>query len=112
MNLFYLIVIAGIFASSCSQLLLKESAIKTHKSLIAEFINRRIILAYIILLGSMFINIMGYKNGIQVKDMPILESLGYIFVPILSSIYFNEKIQARTILSITLITLGISIFYQ
>ena len=112
MNLFYLIVIAGIFASSCSQLLLKESAIKTHKSLIAEFINRRIILAYIILLGSMFINIMGYKNGIQVKDMPILESLGYIFVPILSSIYFNEKIQARTILSISLIILGVIIFYQ
>lgn len=112
MNLFYLIVIAGIFASSCSQLLLKKSAIKTHKSLIAEFINWRIILAYIILLGSMFINIMGYKNGIQVKDMPILESLGYIFVPILSSIYFNEKIQARTILSISLIILGIIIFYQ
>ena len=112
MNLFYLIVIIGIFVSSCSQVLLKRSAIQTHKSIISEFINWRIILAYLIFLGSMFINIIGYTKGIQVKDMPILESLGYIFVPILSYMYFKEKIHVRTILSISLIIIGIVIFYQ
>ena len=111
MNLFYLLIIVGIFVSSCSQLLLKKSAVKTHQSLIAEFINWRVILAYSIFLISLFINILGYKNGVHVKDIPILEALGYIFVPILSHLYLNEKIDKRTIISIITIITGIIIFY-
>ena len=111
MNLFYLIIIIGIFASSCSQLLLKKSAIKKHRSLIAEYINWRVIFAYTIFLGSMFVNILGYKNGVQVKDIPILEASGYIFVPILSHLYLKEDIDKRTLLSIIIIIVGIVIFY-
>ena len=57
------------------------------------------------------INILGYKNGVHVKDIPILEALGYIFVPILSHLYLNEKIDKRTIISIITIITGIIIFY-
>ena len=52
------------------------------------------------------------QNGIDLKDLPILESLGYVFVPILSFFVLNEKITKQTALSMLLIFVGIFIFYQ
>jgi hypothetical protein len=108
----YLIVIIGIFAASCSQLLLKKSADTAHRSFLFSFLNWKVFLAYCILLVSMFINIIGLKNGIQVKDIPILESLGYIFVPLLTYLFMSEPLSKRKMCSIALIISGIIIFYQ
>lgn len=51
------------------------------------------------------------SNGVNLKDMPILESLGYIFVPLLSLLVLHEKITARTGLAIVLIFIGVIFFY-
>lgn len=111
MNIFYILVVAGIFVSSCSQLLLKKSADRQHKSFIASMLNWRVITAYVILVGAMAINITAMSNGVKLKDLPILESLGYIFVPILSLVILKEKITPRMGLSMALILVGIFIFY-
>ena len=112
MNIFYVIVIAGIFASACSQILLKQSANQTHKHWIFEFLNWRVALAYTIFLGSTLINVFGLKYGVNLKDMPILESLGYIFVPLLSMLFLAEKINKRTLAAMFIIFIGIIVFYQ
>lgn len=111
MNLFYLFVILGIFASSCSQLLLKISADKHHKSWTASILNWRVIMAYVIIFVSLLINITALGNGIYVKDLPILESLGYVFVPFLSLVFLKERISRKTMLSMVLIIVGIFVFY-
>jgi len=111
-NWFYLLVITGIFLSACSQLLLKKSADQTHRNFLASMLNWRVILAYVIFFGSLFINITAMSNGVNLKDLPILESLGYVFVPILSFFVLKEKIETRTILSIACILIGIYIFYR
>lgn len=51
------------------------------------------------------------SKGVNLKDMPILESLGYIFVPMLSFFVLKEKITKRTIVSVSLILLGVIVFY-
>lgn len=51
------------------------------------------------------------SNGVNLKDMPILESLGYIYVPLLSLLVLKEKISKRTVASVLLIAMGIIIFY-
>ena len=112
MNIFYFIIIIGVFATSCSQLLLKKSAKSTHTSIIFNFLNWKIIIAYSVFLASMFINIIAVKNGIQVKDLPILEALGYIFVPILAHLFMSEPMNKRKIFSIAFIIMGVIIFYQ
>ena len=112
MNIFYLIVIAGIFASACSQILLKQSANQQYSHWVFEYLNWRVILAYAIFLGSTLINVFGLKNGVNLKDLPILESLGYIFVPILSLLFLTEKITKRTLTAMFIIFIGIIIFYQ
>lgn len=108
---FYILVVTGIFLSACSQLLLKKSADKEHKNFIQSMLNWRVILAYAIFFGSLLINITAMGKGVQLKDMPILESLGYIFVPLLSYLVLKEEITKRTLASMALILLGIYIFY-
>ncbi len=112
MNIFYLIVVIGIFASACSQILLKKSANRSHSNKIYEILNWRVIIAYGIFFCSMLINIFALRNGVYLKDIPILEALGYIFVPILSSFFLFEKITKRVLLSMVIILVGIFIFYQ
>ena len=111
-TLFYTIVILGVFASSCSQILLKKSADSTHKSWLASMLNWRVILAYAIFFGSLLLNITAMSKGVNLKDMPVLESLGYVFVPILSWVFIKEKIDKRMLVSMCLIIIGIIIFYQ
>ncbi len=75
-------------------------------------INWRVLIAYGIFFSSLFINITGMSNGVEVKDIPILESLGYIFVPLLSMIYLKEKITKSVFISMVLILLGVIVFYM
>lgn len=109
--IFYIFMIAGIFACSLSQLQLKRSANEEHKSRIYEVINPLVIMAYIIFFSSLLINIWAMSNGVQLKEMALLESLGYIFVPLLSWFVLKEQITKRTILAILMIILGIIVFY-
>lgn len=108
---FYILVVIGIFASSSSQLLLKKSACREHSSFADSMFNWRVLTAYAIFFSSLFINITAMSHGVNLKDFPILESLGYIFVPFLSSILLKENITRKTIGAIALIILGIYIFY-
>ena len=110
--IFYLIVILGVLASSASQLLLKKSASVEHRSPIYTLLNWRVILAYYALLGlSLIANIFAMSKGVQLKDMPILEATGYIFVPLLTWLILHERIDRRTLASIGLILAGIVVFY-
>ncbi len=111
MTFFYALLILGIFASSCSQILLKKSADMKHRSWIGSMLNWRVITAYLIFFSSLFINITAMGNGVEMKELPIMESLGYVFVPILSYFFIGEKITKRVCLSIALILLGIYVFY-
>ena len=49
---------------------------------------------------------MDFKNG------PVIESLGNVFVPVLSWFVFGEKLSVRKIAGIFCIMLGIMVFYS
>ena len=108
---YYLIVIAGVLACSASQLLLKKSASHKHKNPIREILNWRVFVAYGIMFVTLVTNIFAMNNGVLLKDMPILEATGYVFVPILSLLVFGEKLNKITVLAISLIIVGIIVFY-
>lgn len=111
-DIWYILVITGVFLSSCSQLLLKKSADKDNSDFFLSIFNWRVIIAYSIFFMCVLINITAMGNGVNLKDVPILEALGYVFVPILSLIFLNETITKQTFISIVLITFGIIIFYH
>ena len=109
--IYYISVVLGILACSVSQLLLKHSANSSHRSQILEIINPWVASAYAIFFVSLLVNIWAMAHGVQLKEMAMLESLGYIFVPLLSWLVLKEQITKRTILAILMILAGIIVFY-
>lgn len=107
----YLLVILGIFSCSFSQLFLKKSANREHKSKLFEVVNPLVILAYAVFICSLLVNIWAMSKGVQLKEMAMLESLGYIFVPLLSWLVLRETITRRTVIAIIIIISGIIVFY-
>lgn len=107
----YLLVILGILSCSLSQLLLKKSAKAVHASKVYEVLNPMVIIAYTVLFCSLLVNIWAMSKGLQLKEMAMLESLGYVFVPILSFLMLKEKITRRTICATFMVILGIFVFY-
>ena len=107
--LFSLIYVFGVFISSVSQIVLKKSAQKEYPSKIREYMNVRVIFAYTIFFGATLCSILAYK-GIPLSFGPILESVGYIFVAVLSWMFVKEKITKKKMLGLTMIVIGIIIY--
>lgn len=107
----YVWVILGMFACSCSQILLKRSAKQEHKNWLMSMLNWRVILAYSIFFGSLMINSAAMRQGMNLKELPTLEASSYIFVPLLSCLFLREKIGWREAGAMLLIVMGILVFY-
>ena len=104
-----LLFIFSIFIASISQILLKKSANQTHQHRVSEYLNVYVLGAYGLFFSSTLLTIMAYKQ-LPLSLGPILESLGYVFVLIMGSVFLNEKIQRNHIVGFVFIVVGIIIF--
>lgn len=107
----YIFVIIGIFSCSLSQLFLKISTRQEHRSKVAEFLNPIVFFSYCVFFVSLLINIWAMSKGVQLKEIAILESLSFIFVPLFSGLVLKEKITAKMAFAIVVIITGIIVFY-
>lgn len=107
--LFSLVFIFGVFISSVSQILLKKSAQVEYGSKIKEYLNPRVIFAYIIFFGATLCSVLAYTK-IPLSFGPILESAGYIFVAILSRLFLKERITKKKLIGLSIIIIGIIIY--
>ena len=110
MNKYIILLILAVLVSSISQIILKKSASQKYKSVVKEYINPYVIIGYFLMVLSTVLVILGLK-GVSYKEEPIIESLGYIFVMILSNKILGEKITKNKIIGNTLILFGIFIYY-
>jgi drug/metabolite transporter (DMT)-like permease len=98
--------------ASIAQLLLKKSSVSSHNSVVFEYLNIRVILGYCLMISSLLMNIYAMKNGVLVKEVSSMESLSYLFVPLLSFLIFNERLSKKKIVSICIIIVGVLIFFK
>lgn len=110
--MFYIIVVFVVFACACSQMLLKKGASIKYNSFIRQYVNPWVISGYGIMGLAVIINIFCMSKGVQVKELSIIESLSYLFVPCLSWIFFSEKITERKALAIAMILIGVVVFFM
>lgn len=103
-----LVVFAGLCAAF-SQILLKTSAMHSHKSQIHEIINWRVLTSYGILFLTTIINMYAMRF-VDYKYVPVIGTVSYIFVIILSGFILKEKIGRNKILGMFLILSGMVIF--
>lgn len=107
----YIIVISSVFLAACAQMLLKHGARQQYDTWWRQYINGWVIGGYAIMMGTMMMNIFAMSRGVEVKEVSIIESMSYLFVPILSFVIFNERLTWRKIIAIGLIIIGIIVFF-
>ena len=107
----YIIVISSVFLAACAQMLLKQGARQEYAQWWRQCMNGWVIGGYAIMFSTMMLNIFAMSKGVQVKELSIIESMSYLFVPALSFIIFKEKLTWRKICAIALIITGVIIFF-
>lgn len=110
--IYYVIVILSVFAAACAQMLLKVGASKQYDSFIRQYVNVWVIGGYGIMFASMAVNIYAMSKGVMVKEVSIIESLSYLFVPLLSFLLFREKLTWKKVGAIAVIMIGVIVFFM
>lgn len=109
--MYKLLVVLAVFAAAGAQMLLKQGAKKEYSSFWRQYINPWVIGGYGIMGASMLLNIFCLSHGVQVKEVSIIESMSYLFVPCLSWLCFKEMITWRKVGAIVVIMAGIVVFF-
>lgn len=110
MNFYFLIYLLSVTVASLSQLLLKKSAMRTYDSFWQEYINPYVITGYGMLFLSMFFTVLAFR-GMDYKNGPVIESLGYVMVLVFSRIFFREKLTKKKVAGTLFILAGMIVFY-
>ena len=109
--MYYILVILSVLAAAGAQMLLKQGAKKQYPTFIRQYLNPWVIGGYGIMGASLLLNIFCLSHGVQVKEISIFESLSYLFVPVLSWLFFKEEITWKKAGAIAVIMLGVIVFF-
>lgn len=102
-------MLGGTFLSAVSQILLKQSANKKYKHFIFEYLNWRVIAAYTLFFGVLFLNTYCYTK-VDMRFGAVLDTAAYVFVLFLSRWILKEKITKGKLIGNLIIVLGIIIY--
>ena len=109
--MYYILVVLGVFLASISQILLKKSASGSHSSFITEYLNGKVISGYSLLVLSLLLDLWAMRYGVLAKELSSIESLSYLFVPLLSWFILKERISKKKLVAIGLIMAGVVVFF-
>lgn len=109
--MYYLLVILSVLSAAGAQMLLKQGARKEYPSFLRQYLNPWVISGYGIMGASLLLNIFCLSRGVQVKEISIIESLSYLFVPVFSWIVFKESVTWRKAGAIAVIMVGVLVFF-
>ncbi|MBR0177292.1 MAG: EamA family transporter [Bacteroidales bacterium] len=109
--MYKLLVIVSVLAAAGAQMLLKQGAKNEYSSFVRQYLNPWVIGGYGIMGTSLLLNIFCLSHGVQVKEVSIIESLSYLFVPLLSWLFFKEKVTWRKAGAIAVIMAGVVVFF-
>ncbi len=108
--MYWALVVASVFCAALAQMCLKRGAIGRHASMWSKYVNPWVVGGYIVLGTTLIVNVFCLEHGIQMKEISAIESLGYLFVPLLSRMFFLERVTIRKMVAIGIIMLGIMVF--
>jgi len=105
----YLIALAAVGITVVSQMLLKRGAVTSKKTVTSVYLNPYTLFGYALLVISTVLIVYALK-GIDMKEMVFILPLTYVFVPLLATVLFEEKVGRNQVIGIFLIFIGIIIF--
>lgn len=102
-------LLASVLVSAISQVMLKLSANRTHRSAVGEYANPLVIGAYALFVVSTLMTVFAYKE-VPLSLGPVLEATSYVYVTAFGVIVFKERMSAQKLLALALIVGGICVF--
>lgn len=109
MNLYFLLMFGATFFTAISQVLLKQSAEKEHKSWIFEYLNWRVITAYGISFSVLLLNTYAYTK-VDMKYGAVIDTFSYVFVMVLSYFILKEKFTKGQLIGNLMIITGVMVY--
>lgn len=109
MNNYMWLMFAGTLFTAISQILLKQSADKTYRHPIFEYLNWRVIVSYGIFAGVLLLNTYAYTR-VDMKYGAVIDTFSYVFVMLLSFLILKEKMTKRRLLGNLIIMTGVFIY--
>ena len=106
---YLLLMFLGTFFSAISQVLLKQSAGKTYKSVIYEYLNWRVIVAYGISFSTLLLNTYAF-TVVDMKYGAVIDTFSYVFVMGLSWLILKEHFTKGQLIGNLIIITGIFVY--
>ena len=110
--IYYALVVLAVFSAAGAQMLLKKGASMGYPSLIRQYLNPWVIGGYAIMGCSLLLNVFCMSRRVQLKEIGGIESLSYLFVPLLSWFFFKESITWKKAGAIAVIIAGVVVFFM
>lgn len=107
--MYWYLLAFGVLLGSIAQIPLKASSGKRVVSPLRYFLNRNTLLGYSMMLVSAGLGFVSIRH-LELKYMPIVESMGYVYILIIGSLVFKERITVRGFLACVLILSGVIVF--
>ena len=104
-----LLLYIGTFFTAFSQLLLKQSANRSYRHPVFEYLNWRVITAYGIFVGVLLLNTYAFTH-VDMKYGSVIDTFSYVFVMLLSYFILKEKFTKGKLAGNLLIMTGIFIY--
>ena len=106
--LWTIIMIASIFIAAVSQILLKISASEQHFGFLKEYINMRVIVAYVLLFFTTIIAVLALRF-VPLSVAASVEALSQVFVAVLGKFILKESMNKKKKLGLMVILIGVII---
>ena len=103
------LLVASVFIASVSQILLKLSADREHRSRLGEYLNPHVITGYALLFVSTILTMLALRR-VPLSWQPVIESVSYFFVSVMGFLFLKERFTKKKILGLAVIFAGILIF--
>lgn len=107
--MFYVLMIISALITAFSQVILKKSANKKHKSIIFEYLNPFVLLSYLCYVGVLVLNVFIYTM-VDYRFGVVINSMSTVLVMLLSRAVLKERIEKKQLVGNALIVCGILVF--
>ncbi len=104
----YMIALAAVFIAAVSQVLLKKEANQSHTSFLGKFMNIKVVVSYVLLFASLFLNTVALR-GMELTVLPCITASSFIWILLLSYFFLGERPGKHRIIGSLIIAAGIII---
>ena len=109
MNKYLMVLFIATIFSAGSQVLLKLSAKEDHKSWIYEYLNWKVITAYIVFFGTLVATTYAFTH-VDMRFGPVIDTITYVFVMMFSFLLLREKFTKGQLIGNLIIIAGVLIY--